>query len=49
MLGLSSSGASHHVKEKIFTAYIQSVLTYETERWPMKAENLHIWRAGVCW
>ena len=27
--------------KKINRAYVQSLLIYETETWPMKAENLH--------
>ena len=34
-------GASHRMKGKIFRARVQSVLTYGTEAWAMKAENLH--------
>ena len=34
-------GASHRMKGKIFRACVQSVLTYGTETWAMKAENLH--------
>ena len=50
MLGLSSrsflpilivGGASYHIKGKIYTACVQSMLTYGTEIWAMKAENLH--------
>ena len=38
---LTACGASHRMKGKIFRACIQSVLTYRTETWAMKAENLH--------
>ena len=31
----------YHVKGKIYRACVQSVLTYGTETWAMKAENLH--------
>ena len=52
LLGLSSRsyrlfwwpvdcGASHRMKGKIFRACIQSVLTYGTETWAKKTENLH--------
>ena len=37
---LSARGASHRMKGKIFRACVQSVLTYGTETWVMKAENL---------
>ena len=32
---------SHRMKGNIFMACVQSVLTYGTETWAMKAENLH--------
>ena len=38
---LMARGASHRMKGKIFRACVQSVLTYGTETWAMKAENLH--------
>ena len=34
-------GASYHIKGKIYRACVQSVSTYGTETWAMKAENLH--------
>ena len=37
---LTVRGASHRMKGKIFRACVQSVLTYGTETWAMKAENL---------
>ena len=37
---LMACGASHRMKGKIFRACVQSVLTYGTETWAMKAENL---------
>ena len=37
---LTAHGASYHIKGKIFRACVQSVLTYGTETWAMKAENL---------
>ena len=37
---LTARGASYHMKGKIFRACVQSVLTYGTETWAMKAENL---------
>ena len=38
---LTAWGASYHIKGKIYRACVQSVLTYATETWAMKAENLH--------
>ena len=38
---LTACGASHRMKGKIFRACVQSVLTYGTETWAMKAENMH--------
>ena len=38
---LTAHGASYHIKRKIFMAFVPSVLTYGTETWSMKAENLH--------
>ena len=38
---LTARGASHRMKGTIFRACVQSVLTYGTETWAMKAENLH--------
>ena len=38
---LTARGASHRMKGKFFRACVQSVLTYGTETWAMKAENLH--------
>ena len=38
---LTAHGASYHIKGKIYRACVQSVLTYETETWAIKAENLH--------
>ena len=43
---LTAHGASYHMKEKIFRAYVQSVLTYGTETWAMQAENLHF---AIAW
>ena len=37
---LTARGPSYHIKGKIFRACVQSVLTYGTETWAMKAENL---------
>ena len=37
---LTAHGAPYHMKGKIFRACVQSVLTYGTETWAMKAENL---------
>ena len=37
---LTARGASYHMEGKIFRACVQSVLTYGTETWAMKAENL---------
>ena len=36
---LTACGAFYHMKGKIFRACVQSVLTYGTETWAMKAEN----------
>ena len=36
---LAAWGASYHIKGKIYRAHVQSVLTYGTETWMMKAEN----------
>ena len=38
---LTIRGASYHIKGKIYRACVQSVLSYGTETWAMKAENLH--------
>ena len=38
---LTARGASYHEKGKIFRVCVQSVLTYGTETWAMKAENLY--------
>ena len=38
---LTARSASHRMKGKIFRACVQSLLTYGTETWAMKAENLH--------
>ena len=38
---LTARGASHRMKGKIFRVCVQSVLTYGTETWAMKAESLH--------
>ena len=38
---LTARGASHCIKGKISRACVQSMLTYGTETWAMKAENLH--------
>jgi hypothetical protein len=38
---LTAQGASFHIKGKIYRACVQGVLTYGTETWVMKAENLH--------
>ena len=38
---LTARGASYHIKGKIYRACVQSMLTYGTETWAMKAENLH--------
>ena len=52
MLGLSfkellpivtARGASNHTKGQIFRAYVQSVLTYGTETWVMKAVICIAW------
>ena len=37
---LTARGASYCMKGKIFRACVQSVLTYRTEIWAMKAKNL---------
>ena len=37
---LTAQGASNHIKGKIYMACVQSVLTYGTETWAMKAANL---------
>ena len=37
---LTARGASHHMKGKIFRACVQNVLTYKTETWAVKAEDL---------
>ena len=37
---LAVCGASYHIKGKINSDCVQSVLTYGTETWAMKAENL---------
>ena len=37
---LTDRGASYHMKGKIFRACVQSVFTYGTETWAMKAENM---------
>ena len=41
ILRLTARGASYHIKGKIYKACVQSALTYGTEPWAMKAENLH--------
>ena len=38
---LTVRGAWYHIKGKIYRACVQSVLTYGTETWTVKAENLH--------
>ena len=40
LLILTARGASYHMKGKILRACVQSVLTYGTDTWAMKAENL---------
>ena len=45
---LTAQGASYHMKGKIFKACVQSVLTYGTETWAMKAENLHMMMRWMC-
>ena len=40
---LMAHGASYHIKGVMYRACVQSVLTYGTETWSMKAENLHIY------
>ena len=37
---LTARGASYHIKGNIYKAFVQSVLTYGTETWAMKAANL---------
>ena len=37
---LTARGTSYYIRGKIFRACVQSVLTYGTETWAMKAENL---------
>ena len=37
---LTARGASYHITGKICRACVQSVLTYKTETWAMKAEKL---------
>ena len=37
---LTVRGASYHMKGKIYKACVQSVRTYGTETWAMKAANL---------
>ena len=56
---LTAHGASNHIKGNIYRACVQSVLTYGTETWTMKAENRHSlgrtewmmvrWMFGVSW
>ena len=36
----TASGASYRIKRKIYRACFQSVSTYGTETWAMRAENL---------
>ena len=38
---LAARGASYHIKGQIYRACVQSLLTYGTETWAMKAKNLH--------
>ena len=39
---LAAHGASlYHIMGNIYRACVQSLLTYGTEKWAMKAENLH--------
>ena len=38
---LTVCGASYHMKGMMYRACVQSVLTYGTETWAMKAEDLH--------
>ena len=43
---LAAHGASYHINGMMYRACVQSVLTYGTETWVMKAENLHsLWSA----
>ena len=37
---LTARGASYHIKGKIYRASVQNVLSYRTETWAMKKENL---------
>ena len=37
---LTACGASYHMKGKILSTFVQSVLTHGTEIWAIKAENL---------
>ena len=37
---LTASGVSYHIKRKIYRACVQNVLTYGTETWAKKTENL---------
>ena len=37
---LTVRGASYHIKGRIYSACVQSVLIYETETWAMKADDL---------
>ena len=45
---LTACGASHHAKGEIFRALVQSVLTYGTETWAIKAENLQSLGRAEC-
>ena len=36
---MTARGTSDHIKGKIYRACVQSVLTYGTETWAMKAQN----------
>ena len=45
---LTALGASYHMKGKIFRASVQSVLTYGTETWAIKAENLQSLGRAKC-
>ena len=38
---LTARGASYHIKGNLYRACVWSVLTYGTETWAMKADNLH--------
>jgi len=38
---LTQRGASLRVKGKIYSACVRSVMTYGTETWPMKTEDMH--------